>query len=218
MRRLGLNSIIGLAILLGLITHVPMALAQASKSGKDSQSPSSKPKGKPRTEVAVFGGGCFWSIEAIFEHVRGVKSVVSGFSGGTVRNPSYDQVCTGMTGHAEVVRIEYDPSVISFDKLLTVFWMSHDPTTWNRQGDDFGPQYRSTILYLDEEQKQAALKSYRELTDRRVFGDPIVTELIPFRAFYPAEYYHQNYYRNQKYSDYSLIYILPKLKKLKLVK
>jgi peptide-methionine (S)-S-oxide reductase len=196
----------------------PNSRTGSSDSSAADDQAKTKEKEKPKTEIAVFGGGCFWSIEAIFERARGVKSVVSGFSGGNVPNPDYETVCTGRTGHAEVVRIEYDPSVVSFEKLLRLFWMSHDPTTWNRQGDDFGPQYRSIILYQDEAQKEAVLKSYHELTKRRVFGAPIVTELVPFRAFYPAEPYHQNYFRNQRYSDYSLTYIVPKLRKLHLMK
>jgi len=168
------------------------------------------------TEKATFAGGCFWSIEAIFERVPGVKSVVSGFAGGNVPNPSYELVGTGQTGHAESVQIEYDPAVVSYETLLKVFWAAHDPTTLNSQGDDFGPQYRSVIFYHTDEQRKAAQESYRQLTTRRVFRSPIVTELVPLTAFYPAEPYHQNYYRNHLYSDYSQIYIVPKLKKLKL--
>jgi peptide-methionine (S)-S-oxide reductase len=169
-----------------------------------------------KTETATFGGGCFWCIEAIFERIPGVKDVVPGFAGGTVPNPSYEMVCTGRTGHAEVVRVEYDPEVVTYEKLLKVFWASHNPTTLNSQGDDFGTQYRSIILYHTDAQKRAAQKSYQELTARRAFRDPIVTELVPLTAFYPAEPYHQDYYRNHRNSDYSLFYIVPKLKKLKL--
>lgn len=194
----------------------PRSRAQSPSTSDDK--PRSGRDKPAKTEIAVFGGGCFWSIEAIFERVKGVKSVVSGFSGGTVPNPDYETVCTGQTGHAEVVRIEYDPSVVPFEKLLKMFWKAHDPTTWNRQGDDFGPQYRSIILYTTEAQREATLKSYQELTEARVFGAPIVTELVPFKAFFPAEDYHQDYFRNQRYSDYSLTYIIPKLKKLKLLK
>lgn len=212
----------GFILLIGLSSNLS---AEDQKSSVPREAPEQnarnapdQPKEKPKTEIAVFGGGCFWSIEAIFERMPGVKSVISGFSGGTVPNPDYETVCTGRTGHAEVVRIEYDPSVVPFEKLLMLFWMAHDPTTWNRQGDDFGPQYRSIILYLNDAQKEAVLKSYHDLTDRHVFGAPIVTELVPFRVFYPAERYHQNYFRNQRYSNYSLTYIVPKLKKLHLMK
>ena len=199
-------------------------LVPASPECRGQESPGSPPSedGKggrvAKSEVAVFGGGCFWSIEAVFERIKGVKSVVSGFSGGAVPNPDYETVCTGRTGHAEVVRIEFDPATVSYDKLLQVFWKAHDPTTWNRQGDDFGPQYRSIVLYTSEAQREATLKSYRDLTERHVFADPIVTELVPFKVFYPAEKYHQDYFRNQRYSDYSLGYIVPKLRKLKLLR
>jgi peptide-methionine (S)-S-oxide reductase len=178
--------------------------------------PKEKEKAKPKLEKATFGGGCFWCTEAVFQRIPGVKSVVSGFAGGHVPNPSYQDVCTGLTGHAEVVQIEYDPSVVSYEKLLTVFWKSHDPTTLNQQGDDFGTQYRSIILYSTEAQKQAALKSHQDLKARRAFRDPITTQLVPLTAFYPAEAYHQNYYNVHRGSDYTEFYIVPKLRKLKL--
>jgi len=171
---------------------------------------------KVKTEKATFGGGCFWCQEAVFERITGVKSVVSGYAGGTVPYPTYEMVHTGLSGHAEVVQIEYDPAVVTYEKLLKVFFAAHDPTTVNSQADDFGPQYRSIILYSTEEQKEAALKMYKDLTARKVFRSPIVTELVPLTVFYPAEPYHQNYYRNNRYSDYSQIHITPKLKKLKL--
>jgi peptide-methionine (S)-S-oxide reductase len=170
----------------------------------------------PKIDKAIFGGGCFWCTEAVFERIPGVKSVVSGYAGGHVPNPSYQDVCTGLTGHAEVVMIVYDSSVVSFEKLLNVFWKSHDPTTLNQQGDDFGTQYRSIILYTTEAQKQAALKSYHELKARRAFRDPIVTQLEPLKAFYAAEEYHQDYYNNHRGSPYTDYYIAPKLRKLKL--
>jgi peptide-methionine (S)-S-oxide reductase len=167
-----------------------------SKSGAGTseayQSPSEP--AKPKTEVATFGAGCFWHVEAEFEWLPGVKSAISGYSGGASVNPSYDDVHEGWTGHAEVVQVEYDPSVISYEKLLRVFWSGHDPTQLNRQGPDYGTQYRSVIFYHSPEQKQAALKSYQELTRARVFRAPIVTQLAPMEAFYPAEEYHQNYY------------------------
>jgi len=173
---------------------------------------------KGKTEKATFGGGCFWCFEAIFERIKGVKTVVSGYSGGNVPRPSYELVSTGLTGHAEVVQIEYDPAVVSFDKLLEVFWLSHDPTTKDRQGPDFGTQYRSIILYHNEAQKKAAEKSYNELTGANVFPAPIVTELVPFRAFYPADRHHQDYYRRNRSAAYCQVYIVPKLKKLHLIK
>jgi peptide-methionine (S)-S-oxide reductase len=191
---------------------------KAQSEGKPTGDAEKAGEGEAKIEKATFGGGCFWSIEAIFERIPGVKSVVSGFAGGNVPNPSYEMVGTGQTGHAECVQIEYDPTVVTYEKLLKVFWSAHDPTTLNSQGDDFGPQYRSIILYHNDAQKQAALKSYKELTARRAYRHPIVTELVPFTAFFPAEPYHQDYYRNHRYSEYSQIYIIPKLKKLKLNK
>lgn len=168
-----------------------------------------------KIEYATFAGGCFWSMEAAFEQIKGVRAVVSGFSGGHVANPSYAMVCTGNTGHAESIRIAYDPAVVTYDKLLRAFWIAHDPTTLNAQGDDFGPQYRSVIFYHNEAQKQAALKQYRELTARKAFRHPIVTELQPAQAFFPAEDYHQDYFQNHADNYYSQVYIIPKLKKLK---
>jgi peptide-methionine (S)-S-oxide reductase len=166
-------------------------------------------------EKATFGGGCFWCLEAVFERVQGVKSVVSGYAGGTVPNPSYEMVCTGMTGHAEVVQIAYDPAVVSYEGLLKVFWDAHDPTTPNSQGPDFGTQYRSIILYHNDGQRQAAHKSLERLTLARAYPDPIVTEIVPLTKFYPAERYHQDYYRRHRYDDYSQEIIAPKLEMLK---
>jgi peptide-methionine (S)-S-oxide reductase len=187
---------------------------QEGKEGNQSKDNAGGTKEK-KIEKATFGGGCFWCMEAVFERVPGVKSVVSGFSGGNVPSPTYEMVCTGLTGHAEVVQIEYDPVVVTYDKLLKVFWSAHDPTTLNSQGPDFGTQYRSIILYHDEEQKKAAQKSYRELSARRAHRSPIVTELVPFVEFYPADLHHQDYYRNHPDSDYSQMYIEPKVRKLR---
>jgi peptide-methionine (S)-S-oxide reductase len=181
-------------------------------------SPDAKPKAeKPapiETGSAVFGGGCFWSMEAIFERVPGVKSVTSGFAGGVVPNPSYEQVCTSQTGHAEVIRVEYDPKATTYETLLKFFWMSHDPTTLNSQGDDEGPQYRSIILYENDDQKKTAQASYRKLKAARTFKSPIVTQLVPLTAFYPAEPYHQDYYQNHFSEPYCQAVIEPKLYKL----
>jgi len=198
-----------------VLAHAGGAAVQDEPVPKDAPA-TSLPKVKPRVERATFGAGCFWSTEAVFERIPGVKSVVTGFSGGSVPGPSYEAVCTGQTGHAEAVQVVYDPKVLPYEKLLKVFWAAHDPTTLNSQGDDFGTQYRSVIFYNDEEQREAAMKSYKEYTERRVFRAPIVTELVPLKSFYPAEPYHQNYYRNHKFSDYSQMYIIPKLNKLKL--
>jgi peptide-methionine (S)-S-oxide reductase len=165
-----------------------------------------------KLEIATLGGGCFWCAEAVFQRIPGVKSVVSGFAGGTTPHPTYEQVCTGATGHAEVVQIEFDPSILSYDKLLEVFWEAHDPTTLNRQGLDAGTQYRSIILYSNEAQKSAAEKSKTEAA--RHFSSPITTQIVPLTTFYPAEKYHQNYYNEHQSQGYCQFIIRPKLRKL----
>ena len=165
-----------------------------------------------KTELATFGGGCFWCMEAVFERLPGVKSVTSGFAGGHTANPTYEQVCGGDTGHAEVTQIEFDPAKISYEKLLDVFWQAHDPTTLNRQGADEGTQYRSLILYHGEAQKLAAEKS--KAVAQKNFKHPIVTEIAPFTKFYPAEGYHQEYYDNNSNAPYCQVVIAPKLEKL----
>jgi peptide-methionine (S)-S-oxide reductase len=165
-------------------------------------------------EKATFGGGCFWCVEAVYERLPGVQSVLSGYAGGTKPNPTYEEVCTGKTGHAEVAQITYDPTKISFEQLLAMFWQAHDPTTLNRQGADAGTQYRSVIFYHDEKQKAAAEKSKAEA--QKAFDDPMVTEIQPLKEFYPAENYHQDYYRNHANAPYCTFIIKPKLKKLKL--
>jgi peptide-methionine (S)-S-oxide reductase len=151
---------------------------------------------KGKWELATFGGGCFWCVEAIFERINGVISVESGYSGGDLKNPTYRQVTTGTTGHAEVVQIKFDPAVIGFSDLLEVFFTTHDPTTMNRQGADVGTQYRSIVLYHNEAQRQQAEKAIRELDRAGIWSDPIVTTVEPFEAFYSAEAYHQEYYEN----------------------
>jgi peptide-methionine (S)-S-oxide reductase len=168
-----------------------------------------------KLEKATFGGGCFWCVEAIYQDVRGVHSVVSGYAGGTVPHPSYKQVCTGTTGHAEVAQITYDPDVISYEDLLYIFWRTHDPTTLNRQGADVGTQYRSIILYHNEEQKAGAEKSKRETDASGLWPNPIVTEIVPLREFYPAEDYHQNYFRENPNQPYCTVVIDPKVRKFK---
>jgi methionine-S-sulfoxide reductase len=169
------------------------------------------------TETATFGTGCFWCTEAIFQQLDGVSKVTSGYSGGHVKNPTYKEVCTGTTGHAEVVQIEYDPQKISFDELLEVFWQTHDPTTLNRQGNDVGPQYRSAIFYHNEEQKEKAEKYKAELDKSGAFNNPIVTEITAFSNFYPAENYHQDYYNQNGSQPYCNFVIRPKLEKFKKV-
>jgi peptide-methionine (S)-S-oxide reductase len=168
-------------------------------------------------DTATFGAGCFWCVEAVFQRLNGVMSVKSGYSGGSVKNPSYKEVCNGTTGHAEVAQITYDKSKISFDELLEVFWKTHDPTTMNSQGNDFGTQYRSAIFYHNEEQKQKAEKYKKELNEAKVYPDPIVTEIKPFTAFYPAENYHQNYYNQNGSQSYCRFVIQPKVEKFEKV-
>ena len=163
------------------------------------------------TEFATLGGGCFWCTEAIFQMLPGVKSVGSGYAGGTKENPTYKEVCTGVTGHAEVIQIEYDPKKVSYEKLLETFWEAHDPTTLNRQGHDTGTQYRSIILYGNEAQKAAAEKSKAEAQKR--FTQPIVTEIVPLKKFYKAEDYHQDFYRSNPEQGYCRAVIRPKVEK-----
>ena len=166
-----------------------------------------------KLDTATFGTGCFWCSEAIFERVKGVKSAVAGYSGGTVENPTYKEVCTGNTGHAEVVQITYDTSVVSYDELLEIFWKTHDPTTLNRQGADVGTQYRSVIFYHNEEQKEKAEYYKKKLEDKKIWNDPIVTEISPFTHFYKAEDYHQEYYDNNPNQGYCAFVITPKVEK-----
>jgi len=166
------------------------------------------------SRVAVFGGGCFWCTEAVFEELRGVNSVVSGYAGGKTKNPTYEQVCMGNTGHAEVIKIEYDSALVSFRDLMTVFFATHDPTTLNRQGNDSGTQYRSVIFYANESQKAEAAAFMKELDEAQAFKNPIVTTLEPLTEFYPAEDYHQKFYANNPYQPYCQYMIPPKLNKL----
>jgi peptide-methionine (S)-S-oxide reductase len=168
-----------------------------------------------RTEIATLAGGCFWCLEAVYDELRGVLSVESGYSGGSVENPTYRQVVTGTTGHAEVVRVTFDPEAVSFRGILEVFFTIHDPTTLNRQGADVGPQYRSAIFYHDEEQRRVAEELISELETEGVWDDPIVTEVTPFERFYIAEDYHQEYYRNNAYQPYCQVVITPKVAKFR---
>lgn len=209
----------GLALALGLAMVANAARGQdvekaEAKDAPKAEAKDAKPK-KPKLEEATFGGGCFWCTEAFFERLPGVKSVVSGYSGGNVPNPTYEMVSTGLTGHAEVIEITFDPSVIAFEKLLDYFWASHDPTTVDAQGPDHGPQYRSIILYHSEEQKQAAEKAKDALNAKRARKSPVVTQIVPFEAFYPAEGYHQDFARANPYHPYVEAYIVPKMSKLK---
>lgn len=164
---------------------------------------------------AVFGAGCFWCVEAIFQHVEGVHRVTSGFSGGHIKNPGYMEVCTGRTGHAEVVQVEFDPAVVSYAELLEIFFQTHNPTELNRQGNDVGTQYRSVIFYMDEEQKEIAEKAKAAADESGNWKKPVVTEISPFEAFYPADQDHQDYYLQHKEQPYCQFVINPKLEKFK---
>lgn len=168
-----------------------------------------------KLQIAVFAGGCFWCTEAVFQKLRGVKSVLPGYAGGIIDNPTYEQVSTGTSGHAEAIKFEYDPEVISYNDLLSVFFATHDPTTLNKQGADVGTQYRSIIFYTGEQQKLEAENFIAQLTKDEVFPNPIVTTLEPLTKFYEAEDYHKNYYERNQGQAYCQVVISPKLKKLK---
>ncbi len=175
----------------------------------------STPRSPARTEVATLAGGCFWCLEAVYDQMRGVIEVESGYAGGQVHNPSYRQVCTGTTGHAEVVQITFDPGAVSFKNLLEVFFTIHDPTTLNRQGADVGTQYRSAIFYHSPEQQQQARHVIDEITAAGVWDAPIVTEVVPFTRFYSAEDYHQEYYANNSSQPYCRAVVAPKVAKFR---
>ena len=170
---------------------------------------------KSAMTLATFGAGCFWCVEAVFQELQGVDKLVSGYTGGQSKNPSYQEVCTGQSGHAEVCQIYFDPQLISYTELLDVFWKTHEPTTLNRQGNDIGSQYRSVIFYHDEEQKKTALEFRSKLEKSGVFTNPIQTQIEALETFYPAEGYHQNYYRNNPKQSYCLFTIQPKMEKLR---
>lgn len=172
-----------------------------------------KSKMSDKLEIATLANGCFWCTEAIFQRLNGVEKVTSGYSGGKVKNPSYREVTTGETGHAEVIQIQFNPSVITFQEILGVFFSTHDPTTLNKQGYDVGTQYRSAIFYHSEKQKEISENFIKELSEAKVFENKIVTEVTPFDAFYSAEEYHQNYYNNNKNQGYCVAVINPKLEK-----
>lgn len=167
-----------------------------------------------KREIAVFGGGCFWCTEAVFENLRGVVSVMPGYAGGNTKNPTYEEVCSGKTGHAEVIKVEYNPDEIGYHELLTVFFATHDPTTLNRQGNDLGTQYRSTVLYTIDEQKREAEVFIKNLNNSTGEGKPVVTEVKPLENFYQAENYHREYYSNNQSQTYCQMVINPKLEKL----
>lgn len=179
----------------------------------NAQNKGTKSMGKQQNEIAVLGGGCFWCVEAVFERVEGVKEVISGYAGGQTINPTYQDVTSGKTGHAEVCEIHFDPSIITYDEILDVFWQAHDPTTLNRQGNDIGTQYRSAIYYIGKDQQRSAKSAI--LNAKTMFKDDITTELKPLDKFYKAEVYHQDYFRNNPNVPYCTFVIAPKINKLK---
>lgn len=166
-------------------------------------------------QVATLGGGCFWCVEAIYNDIQGVTSAISGYAGGRVKNPTYEQVCAHTTGHAEVVQVTFDANAISYRDILEIFFTIHDPTTLNRQGNDVGDQYRSVILYRDAEQKRVAEETIKALTETRAFKDPIVTQIAPLDDFYPAEAYHQEYFKNNPNQPYCRFVVSPKVTKFR---
>jgi peptide-methionine (S)-S-oxide reductase len=198
-----------------LLLLIPAALIMSFCSQNKSEKPRKNIVNlQEGLEKATLGGGCFWCLEAVYERVNGIEDVVSGYAGGSTANPSYKEVGSGKTGHAEVVQIHYNPKLISYDEILEIFWTIHDPTTRNRQGADVGPEYRSIILTHTSEQKQMAEKSINEV-GALLWNDPIVTEVKDYEAFYPAENYHQDYYNNNSTQGYCRVVINPKLKKLR---
>ena len=170
-----------------------------------------------KLQLATFGSGCFWCTEAIFQRIDGVEKVESGYSGGTVKNPTYKEICSGLTGHAEVIQVAYNPERVTYETLLEIFWKTNDPTTQDRQGNDVGTQYRSVIYYHTEEQKKLAEEYKQKLSEARVFDRPIVTEISPLSTFYKAEDYHQNYFNGNNNAPYCAIIIQPKLEKFRKV-
>jgi peptide-methionine (S)-S-oxide reductase len=201
------------ALALCLILAVTSSFGQKNKPAEKKMT--SETTNRPGLELATFGSGCFWCTEAIFLNVNGVTKVESGYSGGKVKNPTYKEVCSGLTGHAEVIQLTYDPSVITYEELLEIFWKTHDPTTLNKQGADEGTQYRSAIFYHNDQQKKLAEFYKKKLDDAHAFSAPIVTEIVPFTAFYKAEDYHQNYYNLNGTAPYCSYVIQPKVEKFK---
>lgn len=202
-----------LALLVIMMTLAGTSCAQQSKK----QQPMNLQATEPGLEIATFGNGCFWCTEAIFQRVEGVTKVVSGYTGGKVKNPTYKEVCSGLTGHAEAIQITFDSKRISYVELLEIFWQTHDPTTLNRQGADVGTQYRSAIFYHTEEQKEKAITYKQKLDESGAFDNPIVTEISPATEFYPAEDYHQNYFNLNGSAPYCSYVIQPKVEKFKKV-
>ncbi len=203
--------IVGLAVVGGILFQIG---AGAGTNNTEHQG-EDKSMGTTALDTATFAAGCFWCVEAVFQNLKGVQSIESGYTGGSVANPSYDEVCSGSTGHAEACQIAYDPKLISYPELLEVFWKTHDPTTLNRQGNDSGTQYRSAIFYHNVDQKKLAEHYKSELDSSGAFDSPIVTEIVPFTKFYKAENYHQNYFNEHGAQPYCLFIIKPKVEKFK---
>ncbi|QDT75838.1 Peptide methionine sulfoxide reductase MsrA [Lacipirellula limnantheis] len=203
-----------LGVILALAGVLATGLLHAEPASKTSDAADAEHKEK-KVEVATFGNGCFWCTEAVFEELKGVESAVSGYSGGRVPNPTYEQVCTGATGHAEVIQVTYDPAVITFPELLEVFWKTHDPTTLNQQGPDHGTQYRSAVFYHSDEQRELAEKYKQRLDESGAFDAPIVTEITKFQKFYPAEDYHQQYFEDNPRQPYCRAVVKPKVVKFR---
>jgi methionine-S-sulfoxide reductase len=218
-----MRNVVTRTVLLATMPLGVLALTLWSIAGQNHAKPTSKAMNEQAVsqsnslQKATFGSGCFWCTEAVFRELKGVHSVVSGYSGGRLKNPSYEQVCTGATGHAESIQITYDPQVISYEELLEVFWRTHDPTTLNRQGNDVGTQYRSVVFYHNDSQRQLAERYKQKLDASGAFSAPIVTEISPFEVFYPAEDYHQQYFELHGRQPYCQLVIRPKLEKFRKV-
>lgn len=210
-------SILGLVAVSFLIVGEGCKIMAEESKSKEREVSTTENKVQGQTAEATFGGGCFWCTEAVFQRLKGVKSVASGYSGGKTKNPTYDDVCTGLTGHAEVIRITYDPKVVTYPELLEVFWKTHDPTTMNRQGADRGTQYRSVIFYHNEAQKKDAEDLMKKLDDSGAFDSAIVTQIVPLKDFYKAEDYHQNYFNNNPNAPYCTAVVKMKVDKFKKV-
>jgi peptide-methionine (S)-S-oxide reductase len=209
-----MKTLASIILVSGLLLFTAAGYEGAAAMSTDNRS---KPASSGTLETATFGAGCFWCVEAVFQNLQGVASVMSGYAGGTVENPTYEQVCSGATGHAEVCQIQFDPARISYRELLEVFWQTHDPTTLNRQGSDEGTQYRSAIFYHSDRQRQTAELYKKELAAAKIWDRPIVTEIVPFKKFYKAEDYHQNYYRQNAGQPYCRFVITPKVEKFRKV-
>ena len=207
MKYLGAIMLLAATILMG----TGEGLTQNDKKSKTMESKSLE---NNQLKTATLGAGCFWCVEAVFQQLKGVKEVTSGYSGGHIKNPSYKEVVRGNTGHAESVQIKYDPNMIGFEKILEVFWKTHDPTTLNRQGPDIGSQYRSVIFYHNQEQKEMAEQSKEKMEQSGYFNDPIVTAIDPYKNFYVAEDYHQDFYKNNPNQPYCRFNIDPKMEKM----